>query len=161
MDGIFSIKARDMDTKLLSAPELNNTLARDCTDICNALSLHRHDKLLTLVAGCFQWLALCFYSSCWGGSTSPEGFLPSTLLLLVIIVAVCMFVLVVVVVEEWLPKRTTTTAAPAMTQAVIGQLVANSVAAALKVFIGGLPHSIKGTVTASKPQTLEEAITIT
>ncbi|GJR38339.1 reverse transcriptase domain-containing protein [Tanacetum coccineum] len=59
------------------------------------------------------------------------------------------------------PKRTSTSAAPAMTQAVIGQLVADSVAAALKVFIGGLPHSIKGTVTASKPQTLEEAITIT
>ncbi|GJV28932.1 hypothetical protein Tco_1385380 [Tanacetum coccineum] len=49
------------------------------------------------------------------------------------------------------PKRTSTSAAPAMTQAVIGQLVANSVAAALKVFIGELPHSIKGTVTASKP----------
>ncbi|GJX48511.1 reverse transcriptase domain-containing protein [Tanacetum coccineum] len=46
-------------------------------------------------------------------------------------------------------------------QAVIGQLVPDSVAAALKVLIGGLPHSIKGTVTASKPQTLEEAITIT
>ncbi|GJU16902.1 putative reverse transcriptase domain-containing protein [Tanacetum coccineum] len=45
--------------------------------------------------------------------------------------------------------------------AVIGQLVPDSVAAALKVLIGGLPHSIKGTVTASKPQTLEEAITIT
>ncbi|GJU68348.1 putative reverse transcriptase domain-containing protein [Tanacetum coccineum] len=59
------------------------------------------------------------------------------------------------------PKRTSTSAAPAMTQTVIRQLVADSVAAALKVFIGGLPHSIKGTVTASKPQTLEEAITIT
>ncbi|GJX77831.1 reverse transcriptase domain-containing protein [Tanacetum coccineum] len=31
----------------------------------------------------------------------------------------------------------------------------------IEVFIGGLPQSIKGTVTASKPQTLEEAITIT
>ncbi|GJW25497.1 putative reverse transcriptase domain-containing protein [Tanacetum coccineum] len=59
------------------------------------------------------------------------------------------------------PKRTSTSAAPAMTQAVIGQLVVDSVSAALKIFIGGLPHSIKGTVTASKPQTLEEAITIT
>ncbi|GKE94223.1 hypothetical protein Tco_1579078 [Tanacetum coccineum] len=29
------------------------------------------------------------------------------------------------------------------------------------VFIGGLPRSIEGNVTASKPQTLEEAITIT
>nr|GEU53438.1 reverse transcriptase domain-containing protein [Tanacetum cinerariifolium] len=31
----------------------------------------------------------------------------------------------------------------------------------MKIFIGGLPRSIKGNVTASKPQTLEEAITIT
>ncbi|GKC12398.1 hypothetical protein Tco_1009180, partial [Tanacetum coccineum] len=31
----------------------------------------------------------------------------------------------------------------------------------IEVFIGGLPRSIEGNVTASKPQTLEEAITIT
>ncbi|GKB98631.1 hypothetical protein Tco_0984768, partial [Tanacetum coccineum] len=31
----------------------------------------------------------------------------------------------------------------------------------MEVFIRGLPRSIKGNVTASKPQTLEEAITIT
>ncbi|GKE32594.1 hypothetical protein Tco_1451916 [Tanacetum coccineum] len=31
----------------------------------------------------------------------------------------------------------------------------------MEVFIGGLPRSIKGNVTTSKPQTLEEAITIT
>ncbi|GJV23073.1 reverse transcriptase domain-containing protein [Tanacetum coccineum] len=31
----------------------------------------------------------------------------------------------------------------------------------LEAFIGGLPRSIEGNVTASKPQTLEEAITIT
>ncbi|GJV99980.1 reverse transcriptase domain-containing protein [Tanacetum coccineum] len=31
----------------------------------------------------------------------------------------------------------------------------------MEVFIGGLPQSIEGNVTASKPQTLEEAITIT
>ncbi|GJY25824.1 reverse transcriptase domain-containing protein [Tanacetum coccineum] len=31
----------------------------------------------------------------------------------------------------------------------------------MEFFIGGLPRSIKGNVTASKPQTLEEAITIT
>nr|GEZ34303.1 reverse transcriptase domain-containing protein [Tanacetum cinerariifolium] len=30
----------------------------------------------------------------------------------------------------------------------------------IEVFIGGLPRSIKGNVTASKPQTLEEAINI-
>ena len=31
----------------------------------------------------------------------------------------------------------------------------------MEVFIEGLPRSIEGNVTASKPQTLEEAITIT
>ncbi|GKF65227.1 hypothetical protein Tco_0191744 [Tanacetum coccineum] len=30
----------------------------------------------------------------------------------------------------------------------------------MEVFIGGLPRSIKGNVTPSKPQTLEEAINI-
>ncbi|GJR62283.1 hypothetical protein Tco_1504445 [Tanacetum coccineum] len=104
------------------------------------------------------------------------------------------------------PKRTPTSAAPAMSQAAIRKLVADSVAAALEaqaatmanddntnrntrqgetpvakkcsykefmscqpfnfkvimeVFIGGLPRSIEGNVTASNPQTLEEAITIT
>ncbi|GJZ25606.1 putative reverse transcriptase domain-containing protein [Tanacetum coccineum] len=110
------------------------------------------------------------------------------------------------------PKRTSTSEAPAMTQAAIRKLVADSVVAALEaqattmaravglirwfkrtesvfatstltndafelavlcpnmvpnteklmeVFIGGLPRSIEGNVTASKPQTLEEAITIT
>ncbi|GJU75455.1 hypothetical protein Tco_1272525 [Tanacetum coccineum] len=58
---------------------------------CNLLNdqFRKHDKLLTLAVGCFQWLALCFYSS-WGR-------------LLVIIVAVVIVVvtvvLVVVVVE--------------------------------------------------------------
>ncbi|GKE50770.1 hypothetical protein Tco_1485926 [Tanacetum coccineum] len=110
------------------------------------------------------------------------------------------------------PKRTSTSEAPAMTQAAIRKLVADSVNTALEaqaatiananntnrktgereapgndlktyvrrfyelatlcptmvpdsekmmeVFIGGLPRSIKGNVTASKPQTLEEAINI-
>ncbi|GJW51631.1 hypothetical protein Tco_0092982 [Tanacetum coccineum] len=158
MGGIFSIEAKDIDTKLLSALESNNTLAR---------CWFRRNETRTITFGSGDFLTLIKLLPVAGPlllqflALSPEGFLPSTLLLLVIIVAVVMVILVVVVVEEWLPKRTTTTAAPAMTQAVIGQLVANSVAAALKVFIGGLPHSIKGTVTASKPQTLEEAITIT
>ncbi|GJR30110.1 putative reverse transcriptase domain-containing protein [Tanacetum coccineum] len=95
-----------------------------------------------------------------------------------------------------LPKASTSKA-PAMTQAAIRKLVADSVAAALEaqaatmastnnpnrntgptgtllcpnmvpnteklmeVFIERLPISIEGNVTASKPQTLEEAITIT
>ncbi|GKA54638.1 hypothetical protein Tco_0753587 [Tanacetum coccineum] len=119
--------------------------------------------------------------------------------------------------NEMAPKRTSTSIAPAMTQATIKKLVADSVAAALEaqastmentdytnrntgqrgtpiarkctykefmscqpfnfkalcptmvpnseklieVFIGGLPRSIEGNVTTSKPQTLEEAITIT
>ncbi|GKB32756.1 hypothetical protein Tco_0872157 [Tanacetum coccineum] len=74
MGGIFSIKEKDMDTKLLSAPESNNTLAR-CwfrRNVPVTTFGSWHDKLLKLVVGCFQWLALCFYSSCWGGSTSPE-----------------------------------------------------------------------------------------
>ncbi|GJR01142.1 hypothetical protein Tco_0524126 [Tanacetum coccineum] len=120
--GILSIEARDMDIKILSAPESNNTLAR-CW----------HDKLLTLAAGCFQWLAFCFCSSwsnehlvasltldsarscvmqdaflthgkassiptifSWGGSISPDGFLPSIMLLLVIIIAVVIVVVTVV-----------------------------------------------------------------
>nr|GEX58763.1 reverse transcriptase domain-containing protein [Tanacetum cinerariifolium] len=84
------------------------------------------------------------------------------------------------------PKMTSTSEAPAMTQAAIRQLVVDSVATALetqaatmanadnanrnpepreapiarKSFIGGLPRSIEGNVTASKPQTLEEAINI-
>ncbi|GKG05240.1 hypothetical protein Tco_0325326, partial [Tanacetum coccineum] len=72
-----------MDTNLLSAPESNNTLAK-----CWLLP----------VAGplLLQFLGTSFS---WGGSTSPEGFLPFILLLLVIIVAVVMVVLVVVVVE--------------------------------------------------------------
>nr|GEY45611.1 putative reverse transcriptase domain-containing protein [Tanacetum cinerariifolium] len=58
-----------------------------------------------------------------------------------------------------------------MTQAAIRKLVVDSVSIALEaqaatmklmeVFIGGLPKSIEGNMTASKPQTLEEAITIT
>ncbi|GJU92781.1 hypothetical protein Tco_1317537 [Tanacetum coccineum] len=39
MGGIFSIEARDMDTKLLSAPESNNTLARCCSFGQNGLTL--------------------------------------------------------------------------------------------------------------------------
>ncbi|GJW52282.1 hypothetical protein Tco_0093633 [Tanacetum coccineum] len=101
------------------------------------------------------------------------------------------------------PKRTSTSIAPAMTQAAIKKLVADSTEGAvglirwfertesvfsrsnytedykvkfdtvlcptmvpnseklMEVFIGGLPKSIERNVTASKPQTLEEAITIT
>nr|GFA55254.1 putative reverse transcriptase domain-containing protein [Tanacetum cinerariifolium] len=82
------------------------------------------------------------------------------------------------------PKRTSTSAAPAMNQAAIRKLVADSVVAALEAQAAtmantdntnrntrqsGTPvarkysykETIEGNVTASKPQTLEEAITIT
>ncbi|GJS56408.1 hypothetical protein Tco_0629770 [Tanacetum coccineum] len=63
--GILSIEARDMDTKLLSAPESNNTLARYWFrwNVPVTMFGSWHEKLLTLAAGCFQWLALCFCSS--------------------------------------------------------------------------------------------------
>ncbi|GKE65009.1 hypothetical protein Tco_1519170, partial [Tanacetum coccineum] len=57
-----------------------------------------HEKLRILVVGYFQWLALCFCSSCWDDNISPEGFLPSIMLLLVIIVAVVIVVVTVVIV---------------------------------------------------------------
>nr|GEW85901.1 hypothetical protein [Tanacetum cinerariifolium] len=63
--GILSIKARDMDTKLLSAPESNNTLAKCWFRRNVSVTIFRswHDKLLTLVTDFFQWLAFYFYSS--------------------------------------------------------------------------------------------------
>nr|GEV16574.1 reverse transcriptase domain-containing protein [Tanacetum cinerariifolium] len=87
-------------------------------------------------------------------------------------------------VDRMAPKRTSTSAASSMTQAAIRQLIAdgndlktyirrfhelallcpNMVPNSKKlveVFIGGLPRSIEGNVISSKPQTLEEAITIT
>ncbi|GKB49120.1 hypothetical protein Tco_0899873 [Tanacetum coccineum] len=102
MGGIFSIKARDIDTKLLSALELNSTLAR-----CNG-------QINITVADYFQWngplfLAVLDQMATFGVVASPEGFLSSVLLWLVIIVAVVgvgvtivvvIIVAVVVVVES-------------------------------------------------------------
>ncbi|GKC23094.1 hypothetical protein Tco_1025244, partial [Tanacetum coccineum] len=55
--GILSIEARDVDTKLLSAPESNNTLARCWFRRNVPVTMFRswHDKLLTLVAGCISY----------------------------------------------------------------------------------------------------------
>nr|GEV75181.1 DUF4219 domain-containing protein/UBN2 domain-containing protein [Tanacetum cinerariifolium] len=78
-------------------------------------------------------------------------------------------------VERMAPKRTSTSAAPAMTRAAIRKLVADSVAVALEAQAATMANtdntnrntkpretpSIEGNVTASKPQTLKEAITIT
>ncbi|GJZ68633.1 putative reverse transcriptase domain, ribonuclease H-like domain, aspartic peptidase domain protein [Tanacetum coccineum] len=76
--------------------------------------------------------------------------------------------------QKMAPKRTSTSTAPAMTQAAIKKLVADSVAAALEAQAATMANTdnttrntrqretlIEGNVTASKPQTLEEAITIT
>ncbi|GJU46602.1 reverse transcriptase domain-containing protein [Tanacetum coccineum] len=46
-------------------------------------------------------------------------------------------------------------------KAIYAQLWWPKIEKLMEVFIGGLPRSIEGNVTASKPQTLEEAITIT
>ncbi|GKD21991.1 reverse transcriptase domain-containing protein [Tanacetum coccineum] len=45
--------------------------------------------------------------------------------------------------------------------AVLGPNMASNTEKLMEAFIGGLPRSIEGNVTASKPQTLEEAINIT
>ncbi|GKE47198.1 hypothetical protein Tco_1478456 [Tanacetum coccineum] len=77
------------------------------TDNCNALSLHKHDKLLILVADCFQRLSAFLTQRkassiptvfSWSGNIRPEGFLSSILLLAVIIDAVAIIVAVVMVV---------------------------------------------------------------
>nr|GEV38368.1 reverse transcriptase domain-containing protein [Tanacetum cinerariifolium] len=77
---ILSIEAIDMDTKLLSALESNNTLAR-CWFRRN-------------VPGKASNIPTVFS---WGGNISPEGFLPSILLLAVIIIAVAIVVTVVLI----------------------------------------------------------------
>ncbi|GKF32722.1 hypothetical protein Tco_0102520 [Tanacetum coccineum] len=76
------------------------------TGFCNALFVHRHDKLLTLV-GTFLTQGKAFSIPTvfsWDGNISPDSVLPSILLLLVVIVAVAIVVtvfLVVVVGEGW------------------------------------------------------------
>ncbi|GJX21915.1 hypothetical protein Tco_0226360 [Tanacetum coccineum] len=107
IDGILSIEARDMDTKLLSAPESNNTLAR-CwfkRNVPVTTFGSRHEKLLILIADCFQWLSAFLTKRkassiptifSWGGSIRTKGFLSFILLLAAIIVAAVMAVLIVV-----------------------------------------------------------------
>ncbi|GKF22063.1 hypothetical protein Tco_0074385, partial [Tanacetum coccineum] len=100
--GILSLEARDMDTKLLSASESNNTLARCWFRRNVPVTTFRswHDKLLIgckllLVVGplFLQFLGAFLTHGkdssiptifSWGGSISPDSFLPSILLLLVI-----------------------------------------------------------------------------
>ncbi|GJZ16109.1 hypothetical protein Tco_0551786 [Tanacetum coccineum] len=105
--GILSIEARDMDTKLLSAPESNNTLARcwfrknvPVTTFgflversCPRQVASSGWPLIYAVPGQMTYLV-----ASWGDSISPDGFLPSILLLVVIIIAVVIVVVTVVLV---------------------------------------------------------------
>ncbi|GKB30413.1 hypothetical protein Tco_0869814 [Tanacetum coccineum] len=105
MGGIFSIEARDMDTKLLSAPESNNTLARFLGQMAHlvanitlnsARSYVMQSAFLT--QGTVSSIPIIFN---WGGSISLEGFQSSVLSWLVIIVAVVgVSVMVVVIVKS-------------------------------------------------------------
>ncbi|GJU46643.1 hypothetical protein Tco_1203909 [Tanacetum coccineum] len=105
MGGIFSIEARDMDTKLLSDPELNNTLARFLSQMAHlvkSITLNsarsRMMQSALLTQGTVSNIPIVFS---WSDGIRPEGFLSSILLWLVIIVAVVgVGVTVVVVVVE-------------------------------------------------------------
>ncbi|GJZ48469.1 hypothetical protein Tco_0602301 [Tanacetum coccineum] len=119
MGGIFSLEARDMDTKLLSAPELNNTLAkcwfrRNITSsgwpfVSTVLGQMAHlvaNITLNSARSCVMQSAFLTQGTVssisiifsWGSSISPEGFLSSILLWLVIIIAVVDVTVVVVII---------------------------------------------------------------
>ncbi|GKE67424.1 hypothetical protein Tco_1521585 [Tanacetum coccineum] len=121
MGGIFSLKARDMDTKLLSAPESNNTLAKYWfrRNVSAWQVIVIDSKLLPVAGPLFLQFLSAFLTQgtvssisiifSWGGSISPEGFMSFVLLWLVIIVevvgvgvtvVVVIIVAVVVVVES-------------------------------------------------------------
>ncbi|GJX49411.1 hypothetical protein Tco_0276256 [Tanacetum coccineum] len=94
-----------MDTKLLSAPESNNTLARFLGQMAHLVANITFDSARScvmqsafLTQGTISSIPIV---SSWGDSIRPEGFLSSVLLWLVIIVAVVgVGVAVVVVVES-------------------------------------------------------------
>nr|GEZ00784.1 hypothetical protein [Tanacetum cinerariifolium] len=100
---ILSIEARDVDIKLLSAPESNNTLTR-CwfrRNIPVTTFGSRHDKLPILIADCSQWLETVSSIPTilsWGGTIRPEGSRPSILLLTVIITVAIVVAVVLVIV---------------------------------------------------------------
>ncbi|GKE35103.1 hypothetical protein Tco_1454425 [Tanacetum coccineum] len=119
MGGIFSIEARDMDMKLLSAPESNNTLAR-CSSMGIITSsgwpfvsvvLGQIDHLvasITLNSARSYMLQSAFLTQgtvssipivfSWGGSISTKDFLSFVLLWLVIIIVVVGVMVVVVII---------------------------------------------------------------
>ncbi|GKB31888.1 hypothetical protein Tco_0871289 [Tanacetum coccineum] len=109
MGGLFSLEARDMDTKLLSASESNNTLARcsslgiitssgwplvyavlgQMAHLVTSITLNSARSCMMqsafLTQGTVSSISIIFS---WGGNINPEGFLSSVLLWLMIIVAV-------------------------------------------------------------------------
>ncbi|GKF84992.1 hypothetical protein Tco_0249890 [Tanacetum coccineum] len=100
MGGIFSIEARDMDTKLLSTPKLNNTLARFLRQMAHLVASITLDSARSCVMqsaflthGTASSIPIVFS---WGGSISHGGFMSTVLLWLVIIVAVVGVTVVVV-----------------------------------------------------------------
>ncbi|GJY00428.1 hypothetical protein Tco_0357446 [Tanacetum coccineum] len=97
--GIFSIEARDMDTKLLSALESNNTLAGCWFRRNIPVTTFR---LLPVSAFLTQGMVSSIPTVLsWSGSISPEGFLSSVLLWLMINVAIVgVGVTIVVIIVE-------------------------------------------------------------
>ncbi|GJT65425.1 hypothetical protein Tco_1016905 [Tanacetum coccineum] len=120
MGGIFSIEARDMDMKLLSAPESNNTLARcwfrrnipitssgwpfvsivlgQMAHLVASITLNSARSYVMqsafLTQGTISSIPIVFSR---GGGISPKGFLSSVLWWLVMIVAVVGVVVVIIV----------------------------------------------------------------
>ncbi|GJU47000.1 hypothetical protein Tco_1204266 [Tanacetum coccineum] len=111
MGGIFSIEARDMDMKLLSASESNNTLARFLGQMAYLVASITLNSARSYVMQS-AFLTQRTVSSkpvvfSWSDNIRPEGFLSPILLWLVIILAgvgvmvvVVIIVAVVVVVES-------------------------------------------------------------
>ncbi|GKA89414.1 hypothetical protein Tco_0811226 [Tanacetum coccineum] len=95
IDGILSIEARDIDTKLLSAPESNNTLAKSWFRR-NVPIASSGWPFVSAVSG--QMTHLVASLTLDSASISPEGFRPSILLLAVIIVAVAIAIVVAFIV---------------------------------------------------------------
>ncbi|GJU70232.1 hypothetical protein Tco_1256491 [Tanacetum coccineum] len=102
MGEIFSLEARDMDKKLLSAPESNNTLARCLSQIAHLVANIKLNSARScvmqsafLTQGTVSSISIIFS---WGGSISPEGFMSFVLLWVVIIVAVVSVTVVVVII---------------------------------------------------------------
>ncbi|GKE98075.1 hypothetical protein Tco_0021426 [Tanacetum coccineum] len=104
MGGIFSLEARDMDTKLLSAPESNNTLARFLGQMAHLVA----SITLNSARSCVMQSAFLTQGTVsnkpiifsWSDIIRPEGFLSSVLLWLVIIVVVVGVDITVVIVVE-------------------------------------------------------------